>query len=260
MENPDAPADGLEVRAYFVRHRNALLTRAEFSELYVDYYLHLAANNIKVAADHDRLFKETLAALTLHLAARPHNEMAAWTVNFQSPLVNIFVTGDNESRGVTGQVFTENIKHADRNYFYADVVRGPEPARRSAVEFTGGDVFAAVTRYYTQSEQRPARLFRFAEEDFVMVSAQPDCDLTWLAALTDADIRALDQREQLSLLEQRRYRWHCGCDEQRLLSLLAPSFRRDPAGLFGDEPALRVSCPRCGSRYTITREAMENIA
>jgi molecular chaperone Hsp33 len=257
MEHHAAPADGLEVRSYFVRHRNALLARADFGELYVDYYLHLAAHGIKVAADADRLFKETLAALTLHLAARPHNELAAWTVNFQSPLVNVFVTGDNETHGVTVRSFTEHVKVAARNFFYADVVRGTEPSRRSSVDFTGSDVFAAVEKYYRQSEQRPARLFRFAEEDFVMVSAQPDCDLDWLAALTDADLRALDQREQLSLLEQRRYRWHCGCDQQRLLSLLAPAMRRDPDELFGQDATVSVTCPRCGSRYVITREALE---
>ncbi|MDR2463890.1 MAG: disulfide bond chaperone [Verrucomicrobiales bacterium] len=253
MEHPD----GFEVRSYFVRHRNALLTRADFGELYVDYYLHLAANEIKVAADHDRLFKETLAALTLHLASRPHNEMAAWTVNLQAPPLNLFVTGDNQTGGVTGKIFTENIKRADRNFFYADVVRGNAPARRSAVEFTGSDIFAASETYYRQSEQRPSRFFPFAGEDYVMVSAQPDCDLDWLTALTDADIRTLDQREQLSLLEQRRYRWHCGCDGRRIASLLAPSFKRNPEELFGNAQSLRISCPRCGSRHTITREAME---
>ena len=33
--------------------------------------------------------------------------------------------------------------------------------------------------------------------------------------------------------------------------------RTDPDGLFGDDPVLRMSCPRCGARHTITREALE---
>src|SRR6185369_1899652 len=108
---PPNPADaGLEVRTYFVRQRNALLARAEFSELFVDYYLHLSSNQIKVAPEHDAMFKRALAAFTLHCASRPWNELTAWTVNFQSPLVNLFLTGDNETGAVTGRIFDENVK------------------------------------------------------------------------------------------------------------------------------------------------------
>ncbi len=32
--------EGFEVRTYFVRGRNALVARADFGALYVDYYLH----------------------------------------------------------------------------------------------------------------------------------------------------------------------------------------------------------------------------
>ena len=257
MAETDANHEGIEVRSYFVRHRNALLTRAEFSELYVDYYLHLAANEIQYAGAHDRLLKEAFSALTLHCAARPHNETVAWTVNFQDPLINLFVTGDNETGGVAGQIFTKHVRQAANNVFFADILRGAEPARRSTVEFEGRNIFLAIEKYYQQSEQRPARFFQFAEEDYVMVSAQPDCDLAWLASLTDEKIRTLDQNEELSLLEQRRYRWHCGCNEPRILSLLAPTMKKDPEELFAHEQSLRISCPRCGARYTITRETME---
>ena len=41
--------------------------------------------------------------------------------------------------------------------------------------------------------------------------AQPGCDLAWFESLTDESVRELDQTEKLSLLEQRRYRWECGC-------------------------------------------------
>ena len=46
---PNTADAGLEVRTYFVRNRNAMLARADFGDLFVDYYLHLSANQIKVA-------------------------------------------------------------------------------------------------------------------------------------------------------------------------------------------------------------------
>ena len=42
-----------------------------------------------------------------------------------------------------------------------------------------------------------------------------------------------------------------------MLRVLAPVFQKSPEDLFGDEASLRMSCPRCGARYAITREALE---
>lgn len=255
--DPTPPEGGLEVRSYFVRGRNALLTRADFGDLYVDYYLHQGQLGAQHEPAHDELLKQALAAMTLHAASRPWGEAAAWTIHFQQPLLNLFVASDNRLGTVIGQLFTEDVKEDGRQLFVADVVRERADTRRSAVEFSGADVFRAVEEYYAQSEQRPARFFHFGPEDFVFLSAQPQCDLTWLESLDDAAMLTLDATEELSLLETRRYRWECGCSQERMFAVLASVMRQDPEGLFGAEEKLRLSCPRCGARHTITREALE---
>lgn len=249
--------EGFEVRTYFVRERNALLARADFGELYVDYYLHQGQHGYQHAPTHDALLKETLAALTLHCASRPWNEAWAWTIHLQEPLMNLFVTGDNRRGIIVGQMFTENVKQDGRNQFYADVVRERGESRRSATQFTGNLPFKIIEQFYDQSEQRPARFFRNGPEDFVMISAQPGCDLGWFASLNDEAVRTLDESETLSLLEQRKYRWSCGCSQDRMFSILAPIMRNDANALFGDDDLMKISCPRCGARHTITREALE---
>ena len=255
-ETNDTPA-GLEVRTYFVRNRNALVARAEFGELYVDYYLHQGQHGHRHAPHHDAMLKEALAAVTLHCASRPWNETSAWTIHYSELHLNLFVTGDNTRGAVAGQIFTDDVKQDGRNLFMADTLRIPGEPRRSVVELPTTDVFKGVERYYEQSEQRPARLFRHSEEDFVMVSAHPDCDTAWFESLTDESIRELDKDETLSLLEQRQYRWDCGCTELRMMQVLAPIMRQSPEQLFGEEATLRMTCPRCGARYAITREALE---
>ncbi len=252
-----AAPQGFDVRTYFVRGRNALVARADFSELYVDYYLHQGQHGYQHAPEHDGMLKEALAALTLHCASKPRNESWAWTIHFADPLLNIFVTGDNRHSRVVGQLFTENVKDDKQNLFVADLVRENAEPRRSAVEFAGRDSFRAVEQFYAQSEQRPARYFRDGIEDFIMVSAQPQCDVAWLEALDDERVRSLDADETLSLLEQRLYRWECGCTQERMFAVLASVMRTDPEGLFGDQDILRMSCPRCGARHAITREALE---
>lgn len=256
MNSEELPSS-LEVRTYFVRGRNALLARADFGELYLDYYLHQGQHRYQHSPEHDELLKQALAGVTLHAASRPWNESTAWTIHLQEPLLNLFVAGDNRLGTVIGQLFTDNVKDDGRQLFVADVVRERADTRRSTVEFAGSDIFAAIEHYYAQSEQRPGRFFQYGPEDFVFVSAQPQCDLAWLASLDDAAIMTLDQREELSLLEQRNYRWECGCTQRRMFPILAAVMRSDPEGLFGDDPVLRISCPRCGARHTITREALE---
>ena len=256
-EPTEIPAEGLEVRTYFVRERNAMVARALFSDLYVDYYLHQGQHGYTHKREDDTLFKDALGALTLHCASRPWNEVAAWTIHFAPLNLNLFVTGDNNRSAVAGQLFTENVKADGRNLFHCDTVRGTESPRRSVVEIDRPDVFYAVEQYYAQSEQLPARLFRHSDEDFVMVTAHPDCDMAWFEALTEESVRDIDKKETLSLLERRLYRWDCGCTDMKMMRVLGPHFSKDPEALFGDEPLLRMSCPRCGAKYVITREAME---
>jgi molecular chaperone Hsp33 len=39
--------------------------------------------------------------------------------------------------------------------------------------------------------------------------------------------------------------------------MLATAMKVDREGIFGDEESIRVTCPRCGAGYTVTREMLE---
>jgi len=158
---------------------------------------------------------------------------------------------------VTGRVFEENVKEGPHNLFFSDVVRGNLPKRRSAVTFAGGDPMVGAEALYAQSEQRGARYFQVGEEDFVLLTEHPDCDLNWFRGLTPEQVRTLDETETLALLERRVYRWHCGCNQRRMMEVLAPTMQADPEALFGDDQVIEIRCPRCGARHAISREALE---
>ncbi len=258
--SPSASDTPFAVETFFVRQRNVLLARADFSELYVDYYLHLSEHQVQVDPTHDALFKRALAGFALHCVSRPWNEMTAWTLNFQDPRLNLFLTGDNELGAVAGRVFTENVREFDHNMLYADVVRPGSPKRRSTVTFSGADPLLAVEALYAQSEQRPARYFQLGEEEFALVSAHPDCDEAWFRSLTVDQVRTLASTETLTSMEKRVCRWHCGCTHQRMLQVLLPVFQQDREGLFGTDPKVEIRCPRCSARYSVTREALEAFA
>jgi molecular chaperone Hsp33 len=253
----DLAEPGIEVRTHFVRGRNVLVARAALSEFYVDYYLHMGKHGVKPAERCDALFKRALAAFVLHCASRPRNEMTAWTINLQEPRVNLFYTGDNEMGAIIGRIFDENVKEFPENLFYSDVVRGRQPTRRSVVPFKGGDPITGVEEFYARSEQRPVRFFQLAEEEFALVSEHPDCDQAWFAALDAETVRNIEVKESCALMETRVYRWHCGCNQDRMLEVLAPVMRSDADGLFGEQQTVTIQCPRCAARHTVTREALE---
>lgn len=256
LNEPDKQSENepVEVRCYFVRERNALLVRAQFTPLFTDYYLHLMQHKIRYEGESDLLLKNTLSALTLHLASRPWGEAAAWTLNFQDPLINVFATGSNRSGTLTGRVFDESVKKADKQTFHAQITEDGGSLRKSVIEIKGLDAFRAVEEFYKQSEQRRARIFELEEEDLVMITAQPQCDMEWFDALDLEAVKNIDQSETLSLLEKRVYRFDCGCSEEKFFNRLENLTPDDVDHVFSKEGFAEVICPRCGAKVILSRE------
>jgi len=253
----EASLEPIEVRCYFVRERNALAVRGEFSSIYTDYYLHLMQHQIRYEEEQDSIMKDGLAALILHLASRPRNEAIAWTLNWQDPLQNIFLTGSNRLGNATGRLFTEDVREREKNLFFSQITADGQEPRQSMIEVDTLDLFRVAETYYQQSEQRLGRYFRHSDEEFVLVSAQPDCDLAWLEKLDNEKIRTLDQDEELSLLETRHYRFDCGCSQERIFPIIAGMSEDSVDSIFGNTEVIPAGCPRCGAKYVITREALE---
>jgi molecular chaperone Hsp33 len=250
----EVPAEFTTIESVFVRHRNALVLRGQFTPLYTDYYLHLMQHGIRHAAELDQMLKDALAMLVLHLVARPWAETIAWTVTLHTPRVNLFVTGGSVQEAITGRVFTEDVRESKRNFFYAQTTspKLPEP-RISTLEVTGKDPLVWIARFYQQSEQRPARAFRLADENFVLVAAQPDCDLQWLEALDVEAVATIDATQETKLLETRRFRFECGCTLEKILPILG-GWKNRLDELFADADSINLQCPRCAANYYVSRD------
>ena len=251
-----APDDFTVIESVFIRHRNALLVRGQFTQMYVDYYLHLMQHGIRHPAGLDQMLKDALAMLTLHLVARPWAETIAWTVSLRAPRVNLFVTGGSVQESVTGRVFTEDVREHDRDLFFSQTTtqKLPEP-RTSTLEAVGRDPLAWVAQYYGQSEQRPARAFRLDDEHFALVAAQPDCDLAWFEALDETSVAQLTATEETRVLETRRFRFACGCTLERILPVLG-GWKNRLDDLFAGAESITIQCPRCAASYVVTRDTL----
>jgi molecular chaperone Hsp33 len=244
-----------KVESIFIRQRNALMLRGQFTPIFTDYYLHLMEHKLRHKEQLDTIIKDKLAFLTLHLVARPWAETIAWTVNLRAPRVNFFVTGSSVEESVTGHLFTENVKESDRNILYSQTMLTGSEGRKSTVELIDNDPAKWIETYYLQSEQRPARAFRLADENYVLIAAQPDCDLEWLEGLSTKDVEMIADAEQMKLLETRKFRFNCGCSPERFLPALA-QYKDNKEELFQGDPAVEICCPRCGAKHVITPDML----
>jgi len=259
MSEP-AQAARIPVTSTFVRGRNTLVTRGKFSELYTDYYLHLLQHGLKYEGPIDLMLKEALAAMTLHLMSRPPAEVVAWTIHFEAPKLNLFVTGSTQRGNVTGRGFTEDVRDGEENVFIAQVATPGKPAYQSVVPFAGNDVIAAAEMFYRQSQQLPVRFFRLEDaEEFALVAPMPDADFDWIEGLTAADVEKLDKVENTRLLQTRHYFFGCECTLEKIFSAVAALGKARVEDLFAGDGVLAISCPRCGAKYEADQAAVAGV-
>lgn len=253
---PTAP-DLTRVDSIFVRQRNTLMVRANFTDIFTDHYLHLADHKLKYAPDLDHKLKELLVALTLHSVARPWSEVHAWTVNLRAPRVNFFATASSTHQNIVGRLFTEDVREPPQNLLYTQVTDSTFEPRRSTVALDTDNPFDWLSHLYDQSEQRPGKIFELPDEDFVLLAAQPDYDEEWFTGLTAESVARFEETEDLSPLEHRSFHFSCGCNIQRIMPALAV-WRDKLDELFQGADHVMVQCPRCAAKFAITPKDFES--
>ena len=139
--DPESPGEEpITVESIFVRARNVLLVQANFTPIYLDYYLHLMQHGLRYPEELDTKLKELLAFLTLHATARPWAENIAWTANLRAPRVNLFATASSLGELVVGRIFTEDIRETPHDLLYSQTTAANSEPRTSTVQLADPDV------------------------------------------------------------------------------------------------------------------------
>ena len=251
--DPEKTLETMPIESIFVRRRNVLMLRGQFTPLYTDYYLHLMQHGVRYPEHLDSTLKEFLAMLALHLVARPWTETIAWTVNLRAPRANFFANGTSLGQVITGRCFTENVRESPGNQFYQQTKTPRSDSRHSTLEVEGADALDWIETLYEKSEQRPGKAFRLPDETYLLLAAQPDYDPAWLESLDTAAAANIEKREETNLIETRSFRFHCHCTLDRILPILG-GWRNQPDELFQGEHEITIECPRCAARYLVTRD------
>ena len=102
----------VEVRRSYDEFHNVLLATGYFEPLFAAYLEHARRWGVEPDPLAYTMMRQALAASALHLSTRPRDEINGWTLNFQEPPLNLFITGDAGASTITGRVFTEGVKIA----------------------------------------------------------------------------------------------------------------------------------------------------
>ena len=255
----DGDEGRVHVRRSMLRDRDALLAVGDFSGLFEAYHRHARRWDLDLDPLGTVMMHQALAGACLQMAFRVVEETSAWTLNVQKPPANLFVTGGGAESTITGRYFVDGVEeHPDNRLF----VQRSHPKRentQSVLTVQGLDVLGVFEQYYERSEQVPVRLIELSSHEMAMVFALPGADEAWIRGLDVAAVR--EQQEGAGEpIDGRSFRFHCGCDGDRMARALVGMFRRDPDEVFQGDDGLEVRCPRCGAAWWIDRELFDRVA
>jgi len=247
-----------KVESIFIRHRNILLLKANFTPIFTDHYLHLMQNKVRHPEKLDSILKDLLACITLHAVARPWREIIAWTASLRAPRVNFFASVSSTHETLIGRLFTENVKETDQNLLYSQTLdSSSKQPLTSTIPLGNNDPIEWIENYYTQSEQRPAKAFRF-DDEYYLFACQPQFDEEWFETLNAETALKVLETEQTKLLETRKFKFDCGCSLEKITQTLS-AWKDKPEELFGDQNDITINCPRCETKFRLTLPEYQRI-
>jgi molecular chaperone Hsp33 len=242
----------VQVHSFLERSKELVCAQAEFGRLFEGFVSHAGSLGPLPSGKVLEWMRQCLAAASLHLSLLPKDQYCGWTLNLTSPRTNIFLAGDNSEFQITGRIHNQHVKTQTSNRLFIESCRPKHKATRGIVEFKGDDILQAFERYYASSIQLKARLFELEPNRFFLLQGLPRAEKNCLKnmALNEAQELA---KQPLEPIEDRTYRFQCGCNKKKIMQILRSMFQKKPEDLFQGDKEVETQCPRCGRNWLINR-------
>lgn len=261
-------ANSLISNSYYLPNYESLLVQIDMSDYLIDYYIHRKGIASVPTFEQDEKLKELIACFSVHLAARPPGEDHAWTVHLvASEPYSLFVTGSTgplnpsgEGRGaIVGNILTDNIRHTDVNSLHAQYTIRNGKVFKSYITSESPEVSSMIETFYLQSEQNPLRVFysKTSDNSFGLV-ALPGWDKEWFNSVT-TEALAGSKFSTLRRMRSCNYDFYCDCSPEKLIPFFNSLSEEAIDELYGEDPELVITCPRCGKYFSIDRGLISSI-
>lgn len=244
------------LRRYIDMQQRLIVSHGDFAEFLEAYLDHIKLWDDEPDGLSYTFMRQGLAGAVMHLSNAPRDQSFGITVHVHEPPTNVFFAGSSPESSVTGRVYTDGVKPHESSRVYVQSVRPKSEPTQSVVEVQGFDLLEFFRDYYLASEQRMARFYELDGDEFMQVISLPGAEEDFFAELTREKARAMLQ-DGLTLLEERTFFFHCGCNPEKMMNALQSLFGTNPDELFQGDPRVETHCPRCGRRWWVTREEFE---
>lgn len=248
------PKATANIRTFLHRKKDVVFARGNIEKLFNAYLLHAKSLGPLPEELGLEIMRKTLACATLQLALLPPDQFVAWTINLSQPRLNVFLAGDNNQFQITGRVYNENVKDTPINRLYVETQRPKHEPSRSMLDFHGLDILKTMEEYFIRSVQIPTRFFELAPDDFLMAQGMPRVDRAWMESLDKNSVSKHIEQNEMESIEERKYKFNCGCNAEKILSVLKGMFKNNPLDLFADAEKIDATCPRCGKKWVISKD------
>ena len=106
--------------------------------------------------------------------------------------------GDTSDGSVVGRAFTENVKEAEENVFYQEIVKSKNRCTEAWFPSMGTTHWSPPRPTMSLANRGLARFFQVDAETFAIASAHPDYDREWFRELSSEDLPALGNEKSSS--------------------------------------------------------------
>ena len=258
----------LKTTSDYLREQEVFLIRIEMSDYLLDYYHQRRELAATTSREHDEKLKDLIASFAVHLTARTALETHAWTLHIvdENPY-SLFVTGstgelgeDGVAKGfLVGHILTDHIRHSDTNAIHAQCINRGKTFR-SYVPCESSNIVSMVESFYNQSEQRPIRIkISETSDTAIAIAALPGFESEWFYSVDIDELAASAESLDKTRMRTCHFTFTCDCSPEKLTPFFRMLGEKGLADLYGEDDVLAISCPRCGRRFTVSRESLKDL-
>ncbi len=245
--------------AHFYRYHwekpDLIVVTGEAGEIWKGYDTYCRRYGIlKSDQESTTMLGRLFAAAGLAAVSLPEPEYWGWSVTFPESSTGLFC-GVEANGMMCGTVLKSN---PSRNLVAVQRQAKDSPATQSRFSLITHDPVEAIERYFEDSDQTLIRIALDSQGRGALLRPLPGGNFDDIDGLTDDEIIArcfgMSSDGELKLLEEVLLFYECPCDLRQIAKMLDSLPADQQKELWGDLDRLEVSCPRCGRKYTVTRE------
>ena len=242
-------------RRYLLKKSNLLIVRGGIAPVITGMKTYNTRYNIDPPQEELKSFiMELLAGAALSAVSLSDRESWGWSLTFKGMETGFFVGVEPE-----GMICLRTVDaDMDEASCMIQKQKAGLPLTQSHIHPRTQSPGDAVEQYFEEVDQTRNRLEITADGEGVLVHVLPNGDFGVVKDLgSDALLPFIDDlidEGKVGEAGEVLIFYECRCSEEMISRMVEKMNESDRRDMFGDLLQLKIECPRCGRKYTVTRK------